>query len=106
MKHKGAKIITLAINYIFALVEAVLGLRFILKLFAANPATPFVDWVYDTTAPLLEPFENIFSAPVLESGVILEFTTLFALIIYAIVAYLLIYLVEIIDEALSADSKK
>lgn len=81
------------INFLFGLIMGLLGLRVILKLFGANAAAPFVNWVYSVTAPLLGPFKGAFPAPALEGGVIIEFTALFAMLVYALVAYLLLELV-------------
>jgi uncharacterized protein YggT (Ycf19 family) len=87
-------VISPLIEIVFTLVEALLGLRVILKFFGANPATPFVNWVYETSEPLLTPFSGMFPAPVIEGRFVLEFSTLFALIIYGLIAYLLIALIE------------
>lgn len=81
------------INFLFGLIEGLLGLRVILKLFGANATAPFVNWVYSVTAPLLGPFKGAFPAPALEGGFVIEFTALFAMLVYALVAYLLLELV-------------
>lgn len=81
------------INFLFGLIEGLLGLRVILKLFGANAAAPFVNWVYSVTAPLLGPFKGAFPAPALEGGFVIEFTALFAMLVYALVTYLLLELV-------------
>lgn len=36
------------INFLFGLTEGLLGLRVILKLFGANAAAPFVNWIYNS----------------------------------------------------------
>jgi len=72
-----------------SLVEVMIALRVVLKLFGARTAAPFVMWVYETTAPLLKPFAGMFPSPVLEGGFIIEFSALFALIVYGLVAYLI-----------------
>jgi hypothetical protein len=41
------------IRFIVGLAEAVLVLRIILRLFAANPSASFVHWVYETSNTLL-----------------------------------------------------
>ncbi|HAV11514.1 MAG TPA: hypothetical protein DCX32_03140 [Candidatus Moranbacteria bacterium] len=84
------------INIVFSIVEFLLGIRLLLKLFGANAGAPFVRWIYDTTAPLLEPFRGAFSSPVLEGRYVLEFNTLFALIIYLLVSYLLLEFLEFV----------
>lgn len=85
------------IQVIFGIVEFMLALRIILKLFGANAGAPFVNWVYDSTASLIQPFVGSFPSPVIERGSVLEFSTLFALIIYAFVGWLLHELLDYIS---------
>lgn len=82
------------IDFIITVVTALLGLRVLLHLFGANDANGFVRAVYTLSEPLLAPFSGIFPALELESGFILEFATLFALIVYAILAHLLMTFVR------------
>jgi uncharacterized protein YggT (Ycf19 family) len=74
---------------IIGLVEVMLGMRLVLKLIGANPQSSFVSWVYETTQPLLNPLTPLFPAPTVQGQIVLEFTTLFALFIYAFVGYVL-----------------
>lgn len=83
------KLITFSINIIANFVEFLLGLRIILKLFAASPQAPFVSWLYNTTEPLLYPFIGMFPAPKISGGFIIEFSSIFAILIYSLLAYLL-----------------
>ena len=76
-------------TFIFGLVELMLLLRFVLKLFAANPAASFVAWIYENTQPLLQPFLFAFPTPSVQGGYTIEFTTLFAIFVYAFVSYLI-----------------
>lgn len=84
------------ITFIMALVEMLLVFRFVLKLLAANPQAGFVDWVYETTLPLLRPFLFAFPTPSVRGGFTLEFTTLFAIFTYAFAGYLIQELLEMI----------
>lgn len=81
------------LNFFTGVVEGFLGLRFILKLFGANAANGFVNWVYEMSGVLLEPFRGIFPARVFENQYVFEFTTLFAMLMYAIIALLLMALI-------------
>lgn len=80
------------LNFVLAVFESFLALRFLLKLFGANPSNGFVNWVYEMSGVLLEPFRGIFPAKVFENTYVLEFSTLFAMLIYAIAAILLVEL--------------
>lgn len=84
------------INLFTAIVIAFLGLRFVLKLFGANPLNAFVGWVYDNTAVLLEPFRGIFANETIGRHYILEFNTLFAIVIYALLGMFLLMLVDLL----------
>lgn len=76
------------VDFVFSVVGLFLLLRFVLKLFGANADAGFVNWVYEMTAVLLEPFRGIFPTTTFENQFVLEFSTLFALLAYAI-AYML-----------------
>ncbi|MBP7843136.1 YggT family protein [Candidatus Woesebacteria bacterium] len=74
---------------IFSLVGVLLMFRFILKFLGANPSTPFVAFIYENTQPLLEPFLFAFPAPSISGRYVIEFTTLFAMFVYAFISYLI-----------------
>lgn len=76
-------------NAIVALVEFLLSLRILLKLLGARTTAPFVTWVYETTKPLLSPFEGMFPTSNLGNGFVLEASALFALLVYAFLGFLL-----------------
>lgn len=84
------------LRFIIAIVEFLLIFRFILKLLAANPQASFVQWIYQTSQPLLQPFLFAFPTPSVKGGFALEFTTLFAIFAYAFVGYLLQELLDLI----------
>ncbi|WP_347549020.1 YggT family protein [Pseudalkalibacillus hwajinpoensis] len=78
------------VRLIFGIIEAILGIRILLKLFSANSAAPFVQWIYDTSAPLLYPFRNIFPTTEFSGGFVVEFSAVFALIVYSIIGSLIV----------------
>lgn len=80
------------LNVFLAAVEVILGLRFVLRLFGADATNGFVGWIYEMSAVLLEPFRGIFPARVFENQYILEFNTLFAMLMYAIIGMILMWL--------------
>jgi uncharacterized protein YggT (Ycf19 family) len=73
--------------FIFTFIEVLLSLRIILKFLGANTVAPFVTWVYDTSQPLLAPFEGMFPTIQLEGPYTIEIATLFALVVYAFVGF-------------------
>lgn len=82
--------LALHITYIvITIVEFLIGIRILLKLFGASASAEFVRWVYETTDPLLSPFVGMFPTPRLSGVFVLEFSALFALVVYALVGYLI-----------------
>jgi len=77
--------------YLLGIVEILLGLRFILRLFGANPAAGFTDFIYQASRPLVDPFFNVMSASRASTGVI-EWSTLLAMAIYWLVAWAIVRL--------------
>ena len=55
-------------DIIIGIIEFLLSLRILLKLLGASPKAPFVVWVYETTRPLLAPFEGMFPTSTLPVG--------------------------------------
>ncbi|HET9173748.1 MAG TPA: YggT family protein [Candidatus Saccharimonadales bacterium] len=74
------------INFFLVLVEAFLGVRVLLRFFAANPDNGFVQWVYNSTNVLMEPFRGIFQPAVIAHNHVIDFSALFAMVVYGLVA--------------------
>ncbi len=89
-------VLTSFIDLIFGLIILGLGIRFFLRLFGANPASDFTEFIYNSTSPLLEPFDGLFKPYVIEPGNVFEFTTLFAIAMYFLAAWLLTELIAYI----------
>lgn len=78
------------IVYAIVLVTAILLiLAFFLELAGANPDAGFVQWVYRSTERAMRPFRGIFPPRQLTDDSVLDFSLLFAAIIYFVVALLL-----------------
>lgn len=76
--------------YVLGLVEILLGLRFVLKLFGANPVSAFVDIIYSVTNVLTAPFDNIFGVTRATTGdthSVFEPSILVAALVYALIAW-------------------
>src|SRR5207248_659392 len=61
----------------------------VLKALGANAEAGFAQLMYGVTGPLVAPFRGLFDTPQAASGAVLEMHTLIALVIYAMVAWLL-----------------
>jgi uncharacterized protein YggT (Ycf19 family) len=79
---------------LFGVVIALIGIRFVLLLLGANPNAGFTDFVYRVTNPLVTPFEGIFGAPNLETGV-LDPASLVAIVVYALVGWVVAKVIDI-----------
>lgn len=73
-------------------IEALVGLRFILRFVGANDANAFVHFIYTWSTPLVAPFAGIFgqdATVVAGQGVVttsvIDWTALIALVVYGIV---------------------
>lgn len=74
------------INFFLALVEIFLGLRVLLRFFAANPSNHFVSWIYNSSDVLMQPFRGIFPPTVIGRDHVIDFSALFAMLVYALIA--------------------
>lgn len=84
------------INGLISVVQIIIGLGIILKLFGAKDV-PFVRAVYTLEKPLLAPFRGMFQPAILSPHYSLDLSALFALIIYSIIGYVLIKLVDLFN---------
>jgi len=94
----GPKLITALVSFFFGIIEVLLAFRIILMLFGANPNANFSSWIYNNTDPLVAPFEGIFPSPNLANGTFtLEISAIFALVVYAVIAYLISEVVQALE---------
>ena len=77
---------TQVIWLLLGILEVMLALRFGLKLIGANPASPFAVFIYGFTGLFLFPFAGLTGAPA-AGGMVLEFTTLIAMVVYALIGW-------------------
>lgn len=71
-------------------VLVLLGFRLGFLMAEANPANDFVDFIYDISGPLIQPFESIAENRTLDSGGIFEPASAIAMGVYLIAAGLTI----------------
>jgi uncharacterized protein YggT (Ycf19 family) len=88
-------LLTGIVNLLMAIVGILLGLRIILRLFAANPNNNFVNWVYETSGVIIGPFRGVFPNPNLE-GFVIDFTAIFALLVYGLFGMLALYIIDLL----------
>ncbi len=71
-----------------------IGLRFAFELLRANPATPFVDWIYRVSDVLIYPFRGIFANPTVVDGRVFDLVAMIALLAYGLIMYLVMYALD------------
>lgn len=80
---------------ITGLIEALIGLRIVLRLLGANEANGFVDFIYNLSWVFVSPFQGIVSDPASE-GNVLEINSVIAAIVYLIAAWVIMRLIALI----------
>jgi len=81
--------------YVLGVVEVLLASRIILKLIGANLNSGFTSFIYSVSAPLASPFRGVLGVTTsLES--VIEWSTIIAMAVYAVVAFGLIKLFQLI----------
>ena len=77
------------------LLEGLLGLRILLKLIGASAANPFAALLYRVTDLCLIPFVGLTGTPAAD-GMVLEISSIIAMIVYALLAWVLERIVWVI----------
>lgn len=86
--------------FFFGVLEVLLAFRLILKLTGASLASGFVKGIYGLTGVFIMPFEGIFrrwSTQGAETTAIFEPSTVVALIVYAVLVWGIIKLIQIVS---------
>ena len=78
--------VTQLIWLFLGILEALIALRIALKLIGANPESPIVALIYGVTFLFLFPFAGMVATPAAGS-MVLELSSLFAMLIYALIAW-------------------
>lgn len=96
--NRNKNIVRKLVYYVLGVLEALLAFRLIFKFLGANPASAFVSFIYTISEVFLAPFIGIFRSAVssgIETKSVLELTTIIAMIVYALIAYGVVRLIEI-----------
>ena len=84
------------IYLVLSVVDGLIAIQFVLKLLAANPEAGFARLVYGVTAPLVAPFVGLLGNPASGSGNQFEVTSLAAMAVYALGAWLLVRIARLV----------
>lgn len=95
-RHEIVSRISQLIWLLAAILIALIAFRVLLKLLNANPNNDFASFVYNVTEVFLTPFVGLTSNPGTDSGVVLEVTSIIAMLVYALATFALVSLIRII----------
>ena len=84
------------IYFVLGVLEVILGLRFIFRLFGANENNDFILALYNFSHVFVGPFNNIFNDQAIGSKSVFELSTLVAMLIYALIAWGLVALTRVL----------
>jgi hypothetical protein len=86
-RARGVARISQVIDYLFFVLYALLAMRFLLALLAANSGAGFVQFIVTVTNPFYEPFRGIVASPAVQGR-----HTLMLPLVIAIIVYILLHL--------------
>ncbi len=86
-RARGVARVSQIVDYLFFVLYALLGLRFILALLAARSSAGFVRFIVAVTDPFYRPFRGIVASPTADGG-----HTLMMPLVIAIIVYILLHL--------------
>ena len=80
--------------WIVGLIDILIAIRFLLKMFGANTASAFVGFMYALTDPLVAPFHGIFNTAAAGHSVF-EPESIVAIIIYTLIGWGIVSLIRL-----------
>lgn len=97
-KASGSQTGAYIVYFIFGVLEILLVFRFVLKLVGASTSSGFVNFIYSITGFFIAPFKGIFRTSLAqgaETTSVFDPATLVALIVYILVAWGIVKLIQI-----------
>ena len=82
---------------VFGAVEVLIATRVILMLLGANAGAGFTSFIYGVTAPFLAFFQGVFPTP-RGNGSMLDISSLLAIAVYALLAWAIVRVIQMIAE--------
>jgi hypothetical protein len=86
---------TTVIYFLLGVLEVILALRWLFRLLGANTDNSFITLLYGISHPFVAPFNGIFNDQALGKQSVFEFSTLIALLVYALIAWGLVSLINL-----------
>jgi YggT family protein len=98
------RVLAALLGVALAAVETAIGFRLAFLLGNANASNGFVDFIYDVTDPLVEPFQGIIANEAVDGG-IFEPASVIAMVVYLVGAALLIAAILVLTSGPSAGER-
>lgn len=80
---------------VFGIIEAIVVIRFLLKLLGANPDAAFTSFMYQISSPFVAPFQGVFPSPATQ-GSVFELASLLAIIVYILISILIAQIIWVV----------
>jgi len=96
-------ILARVVLFVFGLIELLILIRFALLLLGANAQAGFAQWIYQTSRIFMSPFNAIFGTKIVD-GAIVEWSALVAILVYALIAYLIVRVVDALSPSYSSET--
>ena len=87
--------LTRFIYLVFNVLESLIGLRVLLKMFAANPSNLFAHFTYQLTDLFLWPFSGLVFNPAID-GMVLEITSLIGMLVFGLMGWCFVHFVRLV----------
>lgn len=87
-----------SIYFLVGLLEILLGLRLLLRVFGANTENTFAQVIYNLSDPFVAPFSTLFISPVSGGGTnIFDVNVLIAIVVYALLGWIAVWVIRLIQ---------
>lgn len=99
-ESSGLQTVGFLVYFILGALEVLLAFRFFFKLLGASASSGFVSAIYDFSQVFIWPFEGIFrrgTTEGVETVAVFEPATLVAIVVYAVLAWGVVKLVQILS---------
>jgi uncharacterized protein YggT (Ycf19 family) len=80
---------------ILGIADVLIILRVLFKALTANSGAGFTSFVYSVTDPLVAPFQGIFGTPQASNGSVFELSSVVAIVVYALLAWVIVRLASL-----------
>jgi hypothetical protein len=91
----GGMLASRIVYYVLGVVQVILAMRVLLALLGANRSNAFVQFVFDVSRPLAQPFFSLFGYEPRYGSSHLEMGTLVAMLVYALLAWGIVSLIQL-----------